>query len=63
MVIYSNRFLKDLMDVTARNRPPRKDLRFSFVLSKFNYLLGKRGYVFGSIGLSVCLWTTLFKKL
>ena len=32
-----------------------------------NYLLGKGGYVFGSVGLSVCLfvclWTTLLKKL
>ena len=31
------------------------------------YLLGKGGYVFGSVGLSVCLfvrlWTTLLKKL
>ena len=28
----------------------------------YNYLLGKGGYVFGSVGLSVCLWTTLLKK-
>ena len=28
-----------------------------------NYLLGKVGCVFGSVGLSVCLWTTLLKKL
>ena len=27
------------------------------------YLLGKGGYVFGSVGLSVCLRTTLLKKL
>ena len=31
-----------------------------------NYLLGKGGYVFGSVGLSVCffvcLWTTLLKS-
>ena len=28
-----------------------------------NYLLGKGGYVFVSVGLSVSLWTTLLKKL
>ena len=32
-----------------------------------HYLLGKEGYVFGSVGLSVCLsvclWTILLKKL
>ena len=27
------------------------------------YLLGKGGYVFGSVGLSVCLWATLLNKL
>ena len=27
------------------------------------YLLGKGGYVFGSVGLSVCLWTTFLKKV
>ena len=36
-------------------------------LSASSYLLGKGGYVFGSVGLfvclSVCLWTTLLKKL
>ena len=26
-------------------------------------LLGKGGYVFCNVGLSVCLWTTLLKKL
>ena len=31
--------------------------------SHVNYLLGKGGYVFGSVGLSVCLWTTLLNKL
>ena len=33
----------------------------------YYYLLGKGGYVFGGVGLSVCLfvclWTTLLKKL
>ena len=33
------------------------------ISSSFFYLLGKEGYVFGSVGLSACLWTTLLKKL
>ena len=36
-------------------------------LEELCYLLGKGGYVFGSIGLfvclSVCLWTTILKTL
>ena len=29
----------------------------------YYYLLGKGDYVFGSIGLCACLWTTLLNKL
>ena len=39
----------------------------SLFIFYIHYLLGKGGYVFGSVGLSVCLfvclWTTLLKKL
>ena len=39
----------------------------STLFTSLGYLLGKGGYVFGSVGLfvclSVCLWTTLLKKL
>ena len=38
-----------------------------YALNYHYYLLGKGGYVFGGVGLSVCLsvclWTTLLKKL
>ena len=38
-----------------------------YAISASFYLFGKGGYVFGSVGLSVCLfvclWTTLLKKL
>ena len=44
-----------------------KSIWFSCALKCAYYLLGKGGYVFGSVGLSVCrsvgLWTTLLKTI
>ena len=37
-------------------------ITIEYVFFLYLYLLDKGGYVFGSIGLSVCLWTTFSKR-
>ena len=41
---------------------PTATLLFGGLIYSSHYLLGKGSCVFGSIGLSICLWTTLLKS-